>query len=506
MIADFVRDDPDGEVEVGTSERIVGVNGVDLCAETFGDPEHPAILLISGAAASMDWWPDEFCARLAAGLRHVIRYDHRDTGRSVTYPPGSPGYDSDALTTDAQGLLDALGVGRAHLVGISMGGGIGQELAIEHGDRVATLTLIATSPISDRAGLPPMSPDLRAYFDTVTPPDWSDRTAAIDHLVEFERVLAGPDFDEAATREVAARVFDRSIDPAAGVVNHMILAGGDRTWRLSDIRAPTLVIHGAVDPLFPLAHGRALAEDIPDARLLELPGVGHEVPPPSTWDVVVPALLRHTSGGWEEQAGRLVRLLGPAGGPGAWFDRLYAAARAGEVDMPWDRTGPQPLLADWAKRSPPTGDRALVVGCGLGGDAEFVASLGPRMVAFDVSDTAIAIARHRFPDSTVDYRVADVLDPPAEWSRAFDLVVEIHTVQALPRDVRARAIGNVADLVAPGGTLLVIAFSGDADRPGPPWPLTRAEVDGFAVGGLHPVRIEENIDGTPRWRAEFRRP
>jgi pimeloyl-ACP methyl ester carboxylesterase/SAM-dependent methyltransferase len=500
---------------VGANERFVTVGGVDLCVETFGDPAHPAILLISGLGASMDWWPDEFCRRLAAGLRHVIRYDHRDTGRSVTAAPGSPGYGSDELNTDAIGLLDALGADRAHIVGISMGGGIGQELAIDHADRVATLTVIATSPVADRPGLPPMTPELRAYFDTVTPPDWSDRSAVIDHLVEFERQLEGPDFDEARTREVAARAVGRSIDVAAGLTNHPILEGDARTRRLADVRAPTLVIHGLLDPMFPPEHGRALAEDIPDARLLELPRMGHEVPPPSTWDIVVPALLRHTSGGWEEQAGRLAAVALAAGEPAAWFDRIYAAARAGEVEMPWDRAVPQPLLADWAHAAPavatPAGRRALVVGCGLGGDAEFAASLGFRTVAFDVSDTAIALVRHRFPDSTVEYRVADLLHPPAEWSGTFDLVLEIHTVQALPRDVRARAIGNVADLVAPGGTLLVIAFArlgptGPADHDGPPWPLTRAEVDSFAAHGLDPVHTEVVANGSPRWRAEFRRP
>jgi SAM-dependent methyltransferase len=178
--------------------------------------------------------------------------------------------------------------------------------------------------------------------------------------------------------------------------------------------------------------------------------------------------------------------------------------------MPWDRAVPQPLLEDWAVAAPArtAGGRALVVGCGLGGDAEFAASLGWRTVAFDVSGTAVALARHRFPDSTVEYRVADLLDPPAEWSRGFDLVLEIHTVQALPRDVRARAIRNVTDLVAPGGTLLVIAFAapdGAAADQGPPWPLTRAEVDSFATHGLAPVRVEIAANGTPRWRAEFRR-
>jgi pimeloyl-ACP methyl ester carboxylesterase/SAM-dependent methyltransferase len=492
--------------DVGTNERLVRVGPVDLCVETFGDPTHPAILLISGAAASMDWWPDEFCARLAAGLRYVIRYDHRDTGRSVRYPAGAPGYRTDDLAGDAIGLLDALGVARAHLVGVSMGGGIGQALALDHPDRVATITPIATSPISDHQGLPPMRADLRAYLDARRDPDWTDRAATVEHMVDVERHLSGRYFDEAATRAIAERVVDRTTDIAASFTNHWAAERTDRTWRLDQVRAPTLVLHGDEDPLFPPEHGRALADDVPDARLLVLPGVGHEVPPKSTWDTVVPALLRHTSGGWEDQAERLAAVDLADGEPAGWFDRLYAAARAGEVDMPWDRTGPQVLLSEWAQgRQPGGGRRAMVVGCGLGGDAEYVASLGYRTVAFDVSDTAIALARHRFPDSPVDYRVADLLDPPGDWTAAYDLVVEIHTVQALPRDVRTRAIAAVARLVAPGGTLLVIAFAGPADQPGPPWPLTRAEVDAFAVDDLRPVQVEVVANGTPRWRAEFRR-
>jgi SAM-dependent methyltransferase len=173
--------------------------------------------------------------------------------------------------------------------------------------------------------------------------------------------------------------------------------------------------------------------------------------------------------------------------------------------MPWDRTVPQPLLADWAGgRDHPKGS-AVVVGCALGGDAEFIASLGYATLAFDVSPSAIAVARQRFPESSVDYRVADLFDLPAEWSGAFDLVVEIHTVQALPRAVRAAATATVAGLVAPGGTLLVIAFAGQPDQGGPPWPLTRADVDAFAAVGLAPVRVEVMDNGTPRWRAEFHR-
>ncbi|HYU02398.1 MAG TPA: alpha/beta fold hydrolase, partial [Jatrophihabitantaceae bacterium] len=121
------------------NDRLVHANGVQLCVETFGDARDPAILLISGSASSMDWWPDEFCSRLAAGLRFVIRYDHRDTGRSISYPPGAPAYSFPDLVNDAVGLLDVVGKSRAHVVGISMGGMIAQHLAVNHADRVESL-------------------------------------------------------------------------------------------------------------------------------------------------------------------------------------------------------------------------------------------------------------------------------------------------------------------------------------------------------------------------------
>ena len=146
-----------------SSEQIVEVNGVQLCAQTFGSADDPAVLLVMGLSASMLHWEDEFCERLAAGSRFVIRYDHRDTGRSVAYPPGAPGYTGNDLDADAAGLLDALGVSPAHIVGFSAGGGIAQVLALDYPDRVASLTLISTSPGSG-ADLPGMSDELRAHF------------------------------------------------------------------------------------------------------------------------------------------------------------------------------------------------------------------------------------------------------------------------------------------------------------------------------------------------------
>jgi SAM-dependent methyltransferase len=198
--------------------------------------------------------------------------------------------------------------------------------------------------------------------------------------------------------------------------------------------------------------------------------------------------------------------------PTGWFERLYAAAAAGAAEVPWERGGPHPLLAEWARGRDGAGRRALVVGARLGDDAELLAAAGFDVVAFDISPTAIQTARERFPGSRVGYRTADLLDPPAEWREAFDLVVEVFTVQSLPEPHRARAIANVAGLVAPGGTLVVVAAAREPDEAadGPPWPLTRAEIDAFATGGLEAVRVEDLRDvpepGARRWRAELRRP
>ena len=200
-----------------------------------------------------------------------------------------------------------------------------------------------------------------------------------------------------------------------------------------------------------------------------------------------------------------------------WFERLYAAAAAGEATVPWSRGEPNRFLVEWttrrleeAERSRLDGQgrRAVVVGCGLGDDAEHIAGLGFDTTAFDVAPGAVRAAQQRFPDSAVRYRTADLLDLPDEWRRGFDLVVESMTVQSLPVELRREAIRGVARLVAPGGTLIVIAFVREESIEqvvGPPWPLSREEIDAFAAEGLRPVRVER-LDEGPRWRAEFQRP
>jgi pimeloyl-ACP methyl ester carboxylesterase len=283
--------------------RIVDVHGVDLCVDTAGDAADPAILLIGGMGGAMDWWEDDFCQRLAAGGRFVIRYDLRDTGQSVSYPAGAPGYTGADLAADAVGVLDAFGRRSAHLAGISMGGGLAQDIALTHPERVDSLVLISTSPAvpggPGRAELPPMSEDMKAWFAAEVPlPDWAERAAVIDYLVDFERRLEGARyFDEAHVRALVARIVDRTNDMAASVLNHALVEDGEPArGRLDEIAAPTLVIHGTADPLFPFGHGEALAREIPHAELLPLEGVGHQMPPRPCWDSVIPALLRHTSG------------------------------------------------------------------------------------------------------------------------------------------------------------------------------------------------------------------
>ena len=194
----------------------------------------------------------------------------------------------------------------------------------------------------------------------------------------------------------------------------------------------------------------------------------------------------------------------------AWFEELYADAEAGRREVPWDRGGPNPFLEQWARERDARGDgrRALVIGTALGDDAEMLAARGFAVTAFDVAPTAIERARRRFPDSGVDYRVADLLDLPGGWLGAFDLVAEAITVQALPLSLRDRAIDAIASTVAPGGTLVVVSgiHEGSGPRDGPPWPLTRAELDRFELS-LRPVSVGvARIGDAVRWRGEYIRP
>lgn len=195
-----------------------------------------------------------------------------------------------------------------------------------------------------------------------------------------------------------------------------------------------------------------------------------------------------------------------------WFERLYSAAAHGTTSVPWAGLEPNPRLVE-AVQAVTAHARAVVVGCGFGDDAEFVASRGFATTAFDVSPTAIAEAARRYPRSTVDYVVSDLLTPPVSWVGRFDLVVEVFTLQVLTGQARRTAFARVAELVAPGGRLLIIAGAREpeADPGEMPWPLTRSEIEGLRFYGLSIESIVDFIDEDPRgpvrrWRAWLRRP
>jgi len=256
------------------------VNGIEICVDTFGEPRDPALLLIAGGASSMDWWEDEFCRRLAAAGRHVIRYDHRDTGRSTSFPAGAPPYSGTDLAHDALGVLDALHVRRAHLVGLSMGGALAQKIAVERPHRVLSLTLMSTAAgPSEASAATPQEPDR----------SWAERRTAVHRLVATVQETGGLfTAEEPHLRRLMERVFDRTVDMTASQTNHWCCASGSPFRdRLGSITAPTLIMHGTLDPLFPASEARALEAEIPGSRLVWLEGVGHEFPPAAVWSQVI---------------------------------------------------------------------------------------------------------------------------------------------------------------------------------------------------------------------------
>jgi pimeloyl-ACP methyl ester carboxylesterase len=290
---------------VSDEEQSVEVNGVELCTQAFGDASDPTVLLVGSSTLA---WDAEVCRRLADGGRHVVRYDLRDTGRSTTVDPDDPAYTLRDLVGDAAGLLDELGVERAHVMGVGPGGWIAQLLALDHPGRVSTLVIIGSRPIAPGPtddDLPDHDPALMAKLASAPEPDWGDREAALDALVELERAC-GPS-DDAAVRRAHGEIYDRTRDaapegadlPPRFRANHMgmvfaHLDCGDR-WRerLGEIRMPTLVVHGEDDRFFPVGNGRATAAEILGARLHVFPGVGRGLPP-RTFDELIPMLLAHT--------------------------------------------------------------------------------------------------------------------------------------------------------------------------------------------------------------------
>lgn len=276
-------------------EQMVTVaDGVELCVQTVGDPRAPAILLVHGACASMVWWEDELCERIAAGGRFVIRYDQRDVGRSTSFPLGDPGYAMSDLARDAVGVLDALGVDRAHVVGRSMSGGTALFLAVDHPERVASVTFMSTTTGDD--GLPSPTAQFGAATD-VEAPDPSDTEAFVAYATRMVMAYHGtsPLADEEHVRRLARLDVERTRDLAASQTNHLAMEfDSPRGGGHGAVACPALVVHGALDPCFPVEHGEALRAAVPGATLVVLEDAGHELPA-ARWPQFVAALLAHTA-------------------------------------------------------------------------------------------------------------------------------------------------------------------------------------------------------------------
>ena len=282
----------------------VSANGIEIAYETFGDSADIPIVLIMGFSRQMVGWHEDFCQALSRRGHFVVRFDNRDVGLSthldhapaVDIQAGLAGDTSSAAYTladmaaDTVGLVGALGLGSVHVVGVSMGGMIAQVMAIEHPARVRSLTSIMSSTGDPQVSQP--SPEAR---EVLLSPPARTREEVLDRAVAASRVIGSPGFepDEAEVRERAALAFDRAYDPP-GLSRQLlaIWATGDRTPRLADVRAPTLVIHGDSDPLIPLAAGQATAAAIPGARLEVLAGMGHDLPRP-LWSRIVQLISEH---------------------------------------------------------------------------------------------------------------------------------------------------------------------------------------------------------------------
>ena len=288
--------------------RMARANGIELCYEIFGAEDAEPMLLIMGLGAQMIHWDDDFCKELAGRGFRVIRFDNRDIGKSSRMTGGKPlkplellklrflripvfaPYRLGDMAADVIGLMDVLGIRSAHLVGASMGGMIAQEIAISYPQRVRSLTSIMST-----TGNPKVPPPTREAAAMLMAPPVTTRDEFIERFAQTWKILRVGSFplDEARDRERAIRTFERGLNPAGvGRQLRAVLASGSRKQRLRSVKAPTLVIHGTVDPLVRPEGGKDTAASIPGAKLLMIEGMGHALPIPM-WPQIIDAIAEH---------------------------------------------------------------------------------------------------------------------------------------------------------------------------------------------------------------------
>jgi pimeloyl-ACP methyl ester carboxylesterase len=287
-----------------TDEQFAQSNGLTLCWQAFGSPTDPALVLVMGLGAQMIWWEDDFCRQLASRGYYVVRFDNRDIGRSSYIQAAPPDlarvfsgveplrapYTLVDMAKDTVGLMDAIKIDRAHVVGASMGGMIAQLVAIHHADRVNTLTSIMST--TGEPGLPPPRPEV---WGAMMAPPPTTVEAFIEANVRMAELLRGfPDAaEEADARVRATRAAKRGLNPAGGIrQTAAILSSGGRKAALGQLKTPTLVIHGIDDPLVSVQAGRATAEAVPGAKLVEFDRMGHTLPR-ALWPQLLDTIAAH---------------------------------------------------------------------------------------------------------------------------------------------------------------------------------------------------------------------
>lgn len=297
---------------IKTEEQLIEANGIQLAYDAFGNPADPPILLVMGLGMQMLAWDELFCEHLAIRGYWVIRFDNRDIGRSTKFntavTPGlwqmlsaglfhrplSAPYRLKDMAADTLGLMDALGIRAAHIVGVSMGGMIAQEIAIRHPNRLLTMTSIMST--TGEPHLPQAKLNMRLRLLKRSP---NERYAYESHIVNLFKLLNGAfyPFDEDRVRRLAANSFKRCYYPK-GIARQLaaVIASGSRKNKLGAINTPTLVIHGKADPLIPVAHGQATADAIPNARLHMIPGMAHTMPQ-AVWPEIIDTIAKHAANG-----------------------------------------------------------------------------------------------------------------------------------------------------------------------------------------------------------------
>lgn len=261
------------------AEKMIRHGDVTLATEAFGAAVKGDILLLMGSTASMAWWPDALIGALAAGGYRVIRFDHRDTGRSTTHAPGDVRYDVNDLAGDIIAILDGYGIAAAHVAGMSLGAYVAQIAALTHPERIRTLTLIAAEPLGVAYEGEGIAPEFMEHFQTMGALDWADRDAVSGFMLRIAELSAGPGrpFD---SEEALARIHRElaRTDSMQSAFNHAMVGGEvDPALTFAGITQPLLLIHGDKDPIIAVAAAHAAARAAPSATLLVLEGVGHEL-------------------------------------------------------------------------------------------------------------------------------------------------------------------------------------------------------------------------------------